>query len=49
LDNLKGAKYFTKIDFTDGYFYIPIKGKYRKYFAFSTRRGAFQWAQLPQG
>jgi hypothetical protein len=36
-------RYFTKIDFTDGYFHIPIKAKYRKLFAFATRRGVFQW------
>jgi hypothetical protein len=43
LDNLRGVQYFTKIDFTDGYFHIPIKAKYRKLFAFATRRGVFQW------
>jgi hypothetical protein len=31
LDNLRGAWYFTKIDFTDSYFHIPIKAKYRKH------------------
>jgi len=49
LDNLKGAKFFTKIDFTDGYFHVMIKGKYRKYFAFATRSGVYQWCRLPQG
>jgi hypothetical protein len=42
LDNLKGARYFTKIDFTYGYFHIPIKAKYRKLFAFAIRRGVCQ-------
>jgi hypothetical protein len=49
LDNLRGAWYFTKIDFTDSYFHIPIKAKYRELFAFATRRGVYQWTRLPQG
>jgi hypothetical protein len=49
LDNLRGVRYFTKIDFMDSYFHIPIKAKYRKLFAFATRRRVFQWTRLPQG
>jgi hypothetical protein len=33
----------------DSYFHIPIKAKYRKLFAFATRRGVFQWTRLLQG
>jgi hypothetical protein len=42
LDNLREARYFTKIDFTDRYFHIFIKAKYRKLFAFVMRRGVYQ-------
>jgi hypothetical protein len=47
--HLREAWYFTKIDFMEGYFHILIKAKYRKLFAFATRRGVYQRTQLPQG
>jgi hypothetical protein len=49
LDNLRGAQYVTKIDFMAGYFHIPIKAKYRKLFAFATRRRVYQWTRILQG
>ena len=49
LRKFNGCKYFSKIDFTSGFFQIKIDENDRKYTAFSTRRGKFQFKVLPQG
>jgi len=49
LDNLKGAKYFTKLDLCDGFFNLILHPSVRKYTGFATRKGCFQWRVLPQG
>ena len=49
LRNFNQCKYFSKIDFTSGFFQIKLDENDRKYTAFSTRRGKFQFRVLPQG
>ena len=49
LRKFDGCNYFSKIDFTSGFFQIKIDENDRKYTAFSTRRGKFQFKVLPQG
>eukprot|EP01088_Endostelium_zonatum_P003701 TRINITY_DN1489_c0_g1_i1.p1 TRINITY_DN1489_c0_g1~~TRINITY_DN1489_c0_g1_i1.p1 ORF type:complete len:1387 (-),score=354.22 TRINITY_DN1489_c0_g1_i1:3213-7373(-) len=44
-----GCKYFSKVDFTSGFFQIKIDEKDRKYTAFATKRGKYQFRCLPQG
>ena len=49
LRSFSNCKYFSKIDFTSGFFQIKLDENSRKYTAFSTRRGKFQFKVLPQG
>ena len=49
LRNFNQCKYFSKIDFTSGFFQIKLDENDRKYTSFSTRRGKFQFKVLPQG
>ena len=51
LDRLakKKPKCFTILDLTSGYFQIPIDEDSRKYTAFRTAKGLFEWLRLPMG
>ncbi|CAF1169236.1 unnamed protein product [Rotaria sordida] len=48
-DQLTKATYFTKFDFKEGYFQVPLDKADRPKTAFSTRDGCFQFRVLPQG
>ena len=45
----KKAKFFTVIDLTQGYYQIPISENSRKFTAFRTVLGLFEWLRLPMG
>ena len=47
--NLHHAKYFTKLDLSKGYYQIPVPVPLRKYLAFSTPRGHYEFNVLPFG
>jgi transposase InsO family protein len=42
-------KYFAVMDLTAGYFQAPIDEASRKYTAFRTARGTYQWKRVPMG
>lgn len=48
-DNLGSAKYFSVMDLQAGYHQIPINKNSRKYLAFSSDTGMYQWKVLPFG
>jgi Reverse transcriptase (RNA-dependent DNA polymerase) len=48
-DQLSQSLYFTKLDFKNGYFQIPLASKDRPKTAFSTRDNHYQFTVLPQG
>lgn len=48
-DNLAKAKYFSVMDLKAGYHQIPLTLESRKYTAFSTDKGQYQWKVLPFG
>jgi hypothetical protein len=47
--NLQGAKYFTRIDLSKGYYQIPIPPHLRYLTAFSTPDGHFEFNVMPFG
>jgi hypothetical protein len=49
LDNLQGAKYFSKIDCTDGFYHIRLDEKSKNYTGFATQTGLWRWKVLPMG
>lgn len=49
LDGLGRAKYFSVMDLKSGYHQIPLESESRKYTAFTTDSGFFQWKVLPFG
>lgn len=46
---LSGSKLFSKLDLTKGFFQIPLDPESRKYTAFGTPEGLFQYTVLPFG
>lgn len=48
-DQLSQSTYFTKLDFKNGYFQIPLAPDDRPKTAFSTRDNHYQFTVLPQG
>lgn len=49
LDQLGRAKYFTTLDLMSGFHQIPLDQNSRKYTAFSSASGHFQFSRLPFG
>lgn len=49
LDQLGRAKYFSTLDLMSGFHQIPLQEESRKYTAFSTDSGHFQFKRLPFG
>ena len=46
---LQGAKYFSKLDFTSGYWQIEMAPEDIHKTAFTTRYGLFEWTVMPFG
>ena len=46
---LQGAKYFSKMDFTSGYWQIAVAPEDIHKTAFTTRYGLFEWTVMPMG
>lgn len=49
LEKLQGAKFFTVMDLENGFFHVPIKESSRKYTAFVTREGLYEFNVAPFG
>lgn len=49
LDNLTGSTFFTALDLKSGYFQIPVDEKSKKYTAFTTPFGHFEFNMMPFG
>ena len=49
LDKLSGYEYFSVCDFKSGFWQCPLDEQSRKYTAFSTRSGHWQYKVCPQG
>jgi hypothetical protein len=45
----RGAKFFCKLDLTAGYHQTPLHESSRKYTAFKTAFGVYQWLRVPMG
>lgn len=46
---LQNAKFFTSIDLVHSFFQIELSKNSRKYTAFNTSFGSYQWVRIPQG
>lgn len=49
LDSLSGAKFFSTVDMTSGYFQVPVRQSDIPKTAFITRHGLFEYTSMPQG
>lgn len=49
LDQMGRAKYFSTLDLMSGFHQIPLEKSSRKYTAFSTEKGHYQYTRLPFG
>ena len=48
-DSLRGARYFATVDLLSGYWQVVLTEKAKERLAFCTRRGLFQFTQMPFG
>lgn len=49
LAKLAGNRYFTTLDFMSGYYQIPVHNDSRKYTAFDTHEGHYEFTRMPFG
>jgi len=49
LDRLQGSKIFTAPDMMNGFFHVPIDEESRKFTAFVTHNGQFEFTHVPFG
>ena len=49
IDRFAGSKYFTKIDFTSGYYQVPLKESAIEKTAFVTPDGHYEWLVMGMG
>lgn len=49
LDRLHGSVYFTSLDLRSGYYQIPVEENLRKYTAFVTSEGQYEFNRMPFG
>jgi hypothetical protein len=49
LEKLGGAKYFSSLDLTSGFWQVPLDEESREYTAFVTQNGFYQWRRMPFG
>ena len=49
MDRLAGGKVFISLDFKSGYYQIPLSEDSKKYTAFVTPWGQFEWNKMPFG
>lgn len=49
IDTMRGKKYFSTIHMTNVYWQIPVEPDSRKYLAFTTTEGIYQWLRMPFG
>ncbi len=49
LDKLKGAKYFSKIDLTEGFYQVSLNERSAEMTGFATRSRYWRWRVLPMG
>lgn len=49
LDRLRGAKVFSTIDLRNGFHHVPVDPQSRKYTAFVTHRGLYEFNKTPFG
>ena len=47
IDNMKGAKFFMKLDLKSGYHQIPIESTNVRKTNFKTKEGLFEWLVVP--
>ena len=48
-NSLHGSKFFTVVDLKGAFFQIPLREEDRKYSAFNTPFGLFEFSRMPQG
>lgn len=49
LDRLEGARFFTTIDLKNGFFHVDVEESSRKYTAFVTHNGQYEFLKVPFG
>ena len=48
-DSLSGAKFFSTLDLSNAYYQCEIKEEHKKYTAFNTRKGKYEFNRMPFG